>query len=510
MSNLYSRLARRFGQTPTNRQRRDFLKHSAVLGAAALLSTGFISCAGTRRSILLSTRPRTTANPMRIAIVGGGFAGLACAHELHAIGHDITVFEARRRVGGRVLSLDEVVPGTRVEGGAELIGTNHPTWAAYANRFGLTFSEIDEGDDLDTPIVIDGSVMLADESEALFHEMERIAAKLSRLARAINPHEPWKSRNASALDEQSLAGWLDSIGGDATALRAFRAMLEGDNACPAERQSLLGVLAAIAGGGYEKYWTESEVYRCAQGNDALAAALAEPLGSRVHRETPVTAIERQPDGRMLVSAAGDRGSTFDHVVLAVPPTVWERITINPTLPDSLRPQIGDATKHLFRVSGQFWRDQGLAAWSLSNGLYSWSWEGTDGKIAHDAPADTARCFTLFAGGPPSSAVRALAPAERTDAVITDVERAYSAFRPSWLGQQWFMDWPSDPWTRGGYSSAAPGEITAVAPRLREGMPGLSFAGEHCSTAFPGYMEGALESGVRTAREIEARSASATR
>jgi monoamine oxidase len=41
----------------------------------------------------------------------------------------------------------------------------------------------------------------------------------------------------------------------------------------------------------------------------------------------------------------------------------------------------------------------------------------------------------------------------------------------------------------------------VCKALREPIGALRFAGEHCSTAFPGTMEGALESGARTAREI---------
>jgi monoamine oxidase len=35
----------------------------------------------------------------RVVVVGGGFAGLCCAYELMAAGHEVTVLEASSRVG---------------------------------------------------------------------------------------------------------------------------------------------------------------------------------------------------------------------------------------------------------------------------------------------------------------------------------------------------------------------------------------------------------------------------
>ena len=49
-----------------------------------------------------------------------------------------------------------------------------------------------------------------------------------------------------------------------------------------------------------------------------------------------------------------------------------------------------------------------------------------------------------------------------------------------------------------------GEVTTVGPRLREGLGRLHFAGEHCSYAFMGYMEGALNSGASLAKRLAKR------
>jgi monoamine oxidase len=67
-----------------------------------------------------------------------------------------------------------------------------------------------------------------------------------------------------------------------------------------------------------------------------------------------------------------------------------------------------------------------------------------------------------------------------------------------------MDWPSDPWVKASYSFPAPGQVTAQGPTFRQGIGRLQFAGEYCSYAFMGYMEGALNSGAAAARRIATR------
>jgi monoamine oxidase len=66
----------------------------------------------------------------KVAVVGAGFAGLASAYWLARAGFEVRVFEARKRVGGRVHTLRDFSPGRLIEGGAELIGLNHSLWIA--------------------------------------------------------------------------------------------------------------------------------------------------------------------------------------------------------------------------------------------------------------------------------------------------------------------------------------------------------------------------------------------
>jgi monoamine oxidase len=72
----------------------------------------------------------------------------------------VTVAEARNRVGGRVISFSDLVAGKNVEGGGELIGSNHPAWVGYAKQFGLEFLAVSDEDR--RSVVLGGSADLGD------------------------------------------------------------------------------------------------------------------------------------------------------------------------------------------------------------------------------------------------------------------------------------------------------------------------------------------------------------
>lgn len=73
----------------------------------------------------------------RVAVVGGGLAGLMAARRLVQHGIKVTLYEARKEVGGRVLSNSDFSAGRITEEGAELIGSFHTRWLELAREFGL-------------------------------------------------------------------------------------------------------------------------------------------------------------------------------------------------------------------------------------------------------------------------------------------------------------------------------------------------------------------------------------
>jgi len=481
---LFAVLNRRFGPKVDGLTRREMLKATLATGAGLLLSN---------RIAFGQDRPKGK----RVVVVGAGFGGLAAAHELGAAGYEVTVVEARNRMGGRVLSFGDLVTGKNVEGGGELIGSNHPTWVAYADKFGLSFLDVTEGED-EAPIVLGGKRLTAEESEALWKQMEEALAKMNEDAAKVDADLPWKSPNAEALDRRSTAAWVAALDAPPLCKLGITTQLMSDNGALTSWQSYLGNLAQVKGGGVEKYWTDSEVYRCKGGNAQLAAKLAGTLEPRrLLTGAPAAAIATGGSVATVTLADGKKLEA-DDVVLAVPPTTWRRIAFDPTLPSGFAPQMGSSVKFLAALKDRFWKVSKLAPDSLTDGDVHQTWEGTDSQ-----PGEEGACLVAFSGAAGADNLRARKAEERTEAYLIELERTYPDIRKSFTRSR-FMDWPGDPWTGAGYSFPAPGQVTTMGPILREGFPRLHFAGEHACPAFVGYMEGALNSGAALAGRLAKR------
>lgn len=484
MANLYAHLHRKFGKSD-GVSRREMMRRSLAAAAGVLMSERF--GAG-----LLAQQKGG-----RVVVIGAGFSGLAAAYELSRVGYDVTVVEARNRVGGRVISFSDLVPGKNVEGGAELIGSNHPTWVAYAKQFGLEFLDVSE-EDVDYPVVLGGKRLSASDAEALWEDLEKtFNLILTDAATVPDAFEPWRTPNAEALDRRTLASWIDSLSAAPITKTALKTMMTADNGVITEWQSYLGNLAMVKGGGLEKYWLESEVYRCKGGNQQLATKLAAAVGTkRILLRTPVRAVAITDKGGRVTLADG-KVLEADHVILTAPPSVWNRIAFEPGLPSTLAPQMATNVKCLIALKGRFWRQAELGPDLLSDGPINMTWEGTDGQPGASA------ALVAFSGGPSADICREWSATARIPNYVAELEKVYRGIRPSFVRAR-FMDWPSDPWSKGSYSFPAPGQVTSQGPTLRGGMGRLHFAGEYSSYGFMGFMEGALESGAAVARRIAGR------
>ena len=488
---LYARLSRRYSPQPTRLDRREFLKLT-LAASAGLLVSSFPAIGET-------TQRARVGRGRRVIVIGGGFAGLACAHELVSAGYDVTVIESRNRVGGRVLSFGDMVRGKVVEGGGELIGSNHPTWVAYARRFGLRFSDVTENEELEAPVILNGERLTEKQSEALWEEMDAGYKQMIADARPINADEPWKSANAQRLDQRSTADWIRRLEVSKLCKRAMTTEMSADNGVAVSRQSYLGNLTQVKGGGLEKYWTESEVYRCRGGNDRLAGKLAGAIGAKRLRLNTVVREIVMRENSVAVRFANGEWLEADDVVLTAPPSTWHNIRFSPRLPGVLRPQMGTSVKYLAAVKTRFWEKDGMSADSLTDDMVSMTWDGTDnqGSDANGA------LLMAFSGGPAAERARQRWARERDEAFVEALTEIYPGFRRSFVRGR-FMNWPNEMWTGGGYSFPAPGQVTKVGPILRAGLGRLHFAGEHTSYKFVGYMEGALNSGAAVAKRLAVR------
>jgi len=478
-----ARIARAAGASPAGMTRRRFVEMALGAGAALMLPAAAFGGPGSKKP--------------RVLVVGAGFAGLSCAWQLKRAGADVTVLESRNRVGGRVLTLDNFIDNAVVEAGAELIGSNHPTWLQYAERFGLGMRDVTEDEDAEAPIILDGRRISGPELDGLWEELSAALSLMNGDARKVDLRAPWAGEGAEKLDRTSLADAAARWDVSKTVRHAALTLLANDNAMRPDRASYLGVLTAIAGGGYERFWTESEVYRCAQGNQALAFKLAEAIGGGLQLGCAVEEIQLRSGG---ASAKDSKGATHeaDCIVLTVPPPAWRNFKVDPPVPAGYAPYAGPAVKYLSKVSSAFWEGGEMSPYSLTDTAIGLTWEGTDGqRKGGSGPA----CLVVFAGGKAADKCLAFSPSGRGKEFSRRLEEIYPGYSEA-FEKGIFMGWPEEKWTRCGYTSPALGEVTAIYPKFESPFQErLYFAGEYTSLDFTGFMEGALKTGATTAGKI---------
>lgn len=236
---------------------------------------------------------RPSPGGVKVAVVGAGFAGLMAAWSMRSPLFDVTVFEARERVGGRVRTDRSMVPGKVVEAGAELIGENHSLWIQLAKRFGLHLEPISTDADyarrrpkLRTRVILGGHELSEEELKEIDSRLDKVLTLMGEEAKTVDALQPWTAAFAAKWDNMSVADRLnepDMFGRspDFDCLRARKYLeftIENDNCVAVNKHSYLALLCAISAGRIGTnmlgYWTHTETHRCAGGNDQLAARLA--------------------------------------------------------------------------------------------------------------------------------------------------------------------------------------------------------------------------------------------
>jgi monoamine oxidase len=452
-----------------------------------------------------------------VAVIGGGLGGLSAARELASKGAIVTVFEARGEVGGRVLSNTTFATGRIVEYGAELVGANHPMGLSLARRYqlgliGRSDAVLHGKAGFQARLELDRLLTL-DEQLALAEEMKRrVFVPLGKLAsKIIDPAQPWLQPALATFDSISVAAFLKGLGiaaGSRLHL-GIEHLLVNNNVAPLDQLNLLGLMCLVKGGQFGPqdtqlmgYWEELEIFRAAEGCQTLARAMAGEFATawrgRFKMRCAVTKIdlskrpditwnELDKDGRMLKT--GQAG--FDFVVLAIPPSVWGDVTITPLHPMDPKQvgvmRTGPAVKHFSAMDNRVWMASSSAPLGGAVDLGQ-VWEGTDNQMRGRGQKVV---LNVFAGGRIPSAFE------------PGLERLFRGYANAGVQTQ-LMNWPAEPFIRCGYASPAKDQIFSVGQALNKPFAKrMVFAGEHTSMAYFGYMEGALQSGRRAARQVVA-------
>jgi monoamine oxidase len=412
-----------------------------------------------------------------VVVVGAGLAGLVAARRLRELGHEVTVFEARDRVGGRILTLhDTFADGQIAEAGAEFVAPSHTELRALLRRAGLRLIAAPPGN---------GGVV---------HRIGRTRAYATFATPGTRADigRFW-ARTASlplarSLDARSAAWHVRRLELRDRARFLVEHQLRGAFGVEPENLSLL-FLAQQARVGRGP--TGRRRFRIRGGADQLPLALSQ--GVDVRLATPVRGIAHGAGG--VTALVGDEEVDADACVLAVPVKLLASIEFEPGLPPALAAAVehlgyGHAVKAMLQYDEPFWDGSGDITADLD---FQVAWDATRGQRGRR------RVLTAYPTGRNGLLYGSVSRRSRGMLAADEVEEVYPGSRALFERGE-TVAWHIDGWSQGSTVAYAPAQVIRFRPAIRQPLGRLHFAGEH-TDELAGTMEGAVRSGTRVATAI---------
>ncbi len=458
------------------------------------------------RSIARATAPR-------IVVVGAGLAGLSCAYSLRRRGFDCAIYEANpERIGGRCWTSRDWAEGQTAEHGGEFIDSRHRLMRGLANDFGLELVDLYAVSNPGSPrLWLDGELRRRRE----MRDARRVLIRaLAQVARRVGSYTAADHNAAGvAFDALSVKDFLDETlddGGAGSPLGRYVSIeMASEFGLDADRLSALNLLYEYV----ENTPGADERYHVRGGNDQIVDGLAARLpDGTIHLGAPLESLARAGDGTFSLRFGGVTDAVVaDQVVLALPFTTLREVDLSASGISRRKRRciqdlgMGTNAKVAMQFDG---RPQAYGDWNsymYSDDPKLLTWESTLGERGSQSIVTTyfggrSGGAGLLADGP--HAPTTAAEIERNLASLTQNGRTQlPGLVDGFTGTAFTDHWVADPWVRGSYAAFLPGQFTKYYGDVGKPEGAIHFAGEQTATANQGYLEGAVESGVRCAREI---------
>jgi monoamine oxidase len=483
-----------------------------------LLGTGALTAAaGAAMSALPTSSARAQAAPSQAAtsasadvvIVGGGLSGLTAARDLIAAGRSVIVLEARGRAGGRVYGLP-LGDGTTSEGGAEFIGPTQTRIAALAKDMGVaTFPTYNTGKNVyyrngKRSLYATDGILGAVPPDWGVIDLELALLNIGNMAKSVTPGEPWKAAKAEEWDSQTFYTWSRSNSLSSGARFLLDEFCSSTLSVRSKDVSLLYVLHYIASaGGVDPLINTkggAQETRFVGGSQEVPLRLAAKLGDTIRYNAPVRSIETTGSG-VTVTADGIT-VTAKKAIVAMSPAIAGKIDFSPGLPAARaqlmqRYPMGSIAKFVGVYETPFWRADGLTGQAVAD-------SGAIDATFDNSPPDGSRGILM--GFINQTNIRRLDAASADEVKAAGLDSFTKLFgdkaaKPVLTALQ---RWDNEVWSGGGpVGIAPPGVLTEYGPALRTPCGPVHWAGTETSDIWTGYMDGAVRSGERVAKEVDA-------
>lgn len=444
------------------------------------------------------------SNAFDVIIVGAGYAGLTAAKELLKAGKTVKIVEARERVGGRVYT--QQFEGYYLDMGGTWVGPTQDKIYELIREYGLqTFPTYDEGK---STLIMNGKTknykgLIPPLPIPSLLSLDGAIKQITKLSKTVNLQEPWLTPDAERWDSMTLQTWMDKQMSFKTAKKLFRIASEAIWAVsPSELSMLHAMFYTKSGTDFD---TLMNVKKGAQEERILGGAMSVALKmaesfpeNTIHFNAPVKTIIQDVEGVAIIG--NDFRYQAQKVIVAIPPTLAGRINYQPLLPanrDQLLQRIpmGTVWKCYAIYERPFWRDKGL------NGLAA-SDEGFVSVTFDNSPKDGSKGIMMgFVLANQAKEFSLLPEDERKKAVLSQFEKFFGkeASKPmAYIDKSW----AEEEFTRGCYAGVMQtGAWTSLGKYLREPIGNIHWAGTETADIWNGYIDGAIRSGERVAKEI---------
>ena len=451
--------------------------------------------------------PGTADNRTRkqhILILGGGVSGLTAAMALEKAGHQVTVIEYQNRIGGRVWSYP-LKGGQNSELGAGHFRGNMPYVGSYIRHFKLPTIVLNDG--LPKYTYKNKSAKAADLSDWPWElkESERFANLPSLFQNYLSAY----GLDADLILDQR---FLENEKTLARFSRVTMGQLLRDAGASDEFIELIGV---HTGGGspfnepalvglpdIAYHFGDQYCYRIKGGNDRLTTAMANSLKGNIELNSPVTSVRIVND---KVEVVCENGKKFigDQVISTIPPSVINNVAFNPGLSEAKKKAFqaiewADTIKVVVQTNKPLWLEKNVHGWPMA--ASDESWERMIDITGNDVePSGFGNTF-IYLNNPKNTAKLRQLPTEQQADAIIDKFRADNPELIDSVVLSHVWDWTTQPWIKKslGFIKLGQGEELK---ELQKADGRLHWAGDW-TTLKTGWIEGAIESGLRAARQID--------
>ncbi|KEF60790.1 uncharacterized protein A1O9_02352 [Exophiala aquamarina CBS 119918] len=463
-----------------------------------------IPCEGVIVPSTLESNPATFYDAI---VIGAGYSGLIATRDLVVRGHKVLLLEARDRIGGRTWT--SVIEGYPYEMGGTWMHWGQPHVWTELSRYNLVdqledSAETLPGVDFKISYFFEhgrNDLSAKDDAQNMNVALTEFCNVDGHLGKTVFPfpHKPFtEAENYAKWDQVSAAERFDQIKDRLTPDQQslLLSVIVTASGAPADQVACTEILRwwALAGYNSQAYMDYIIKWKLKCGQTGLALCIfrdALVSGNLSYRfSSPVQQIDQARQHVLVTTKDGQRISA-QYLVCTVPLNTLNDISFNPPLSHrkalaASRGQVNLCVKAHAEVEGRDHRCWWGLAYSHKSGIMAGAFgDGlTPSGNAHLVSFSVNDAFT-----------------SGSDHGFSQMKAAYEAFHPFKIKRLLYHPWATDPYAKGTWAMYAPGFGSRFKRDLQASQGRVHFASADWADAWHGFIDGAMEQGMRASAEI---------